>query len=88
MSDQSISTLVSLEHLFALHRDLDIERLEEGLARNISHMHDAGERAIEYCKKLMAEGADVSEELKEMKALGLSFALMTETIKLEASRAV
>ena len=86
MTDQSISTLVSLEHLFAQHRDLDIERLEEGLARNISHMHDAGERAIEYCKKLMAEGADVSEEWKQMEALGHSLVLMVAFLRKEASK--
>lgn len=68
----NISTLPTEDDLVAEriehYRNREIERLREGFRRSISHLQDDAEKMTDYCRRLIREEADVSEELNELRA--------------------
>ena len=62
----------------------DIQR--EAFRRKLKHIADDTEQATDYCRRLMREGADVSEELKELAQTGNGLALVAGILKLETER--
>lgn len=63
------------------------EIYREGLKRNLSHATDNAERAQEYCMRLIREGADVSDEIKEMEQTARGALLVVLLLKRQARKA-
>lgn len=75
-----------LDKFLTRQRDRHVEALQEALARKLKHTHDDAEAAIDYARKLIAEGADVSDALVEMQLMANTLLLMVGVLKLEAGR--
>jgi hypothetical protein len=80
----AIATLRDLDHVLARHRDRYVEVLRESLARKLDHANDDAEAAQDYCRKLIREGADITEDLKELECLGNAVLLVALMLRREA----
>ena len=59
----------------------DIRR--ESLKHKLKHIANDTEQAVDYCRDLIASGADVSDELKELEQTGYGLALVALMLKRE-----
>lgn len=83
----TLSNVVEIAALERMERDrnrtLDIYR--ENFRRYLSHMQDDNEKMQDYCRRLIREGADVSEELKELETLGHAALLVAALLTHQAT---
>lgn len=93
ISDRTASTAVTPNNIVEIaalermerdrNRTLDVYR--ENFRRYLKHMHDDAEHMQDYARRLIREGADVSEELKELEIMGNAALLVAALLTREAN---
>ena len=86
--DKSIVEIVDLQAIerIARQRQHTIDIYRDNLKRYLKHMSDDAEKAQDYMRRLIREGAPIDDELSEMLQAGCALQIVAGTMRMAMER--